>query len=177
MSTEFECFCCEGEDSKCKCKECHECDTCFGCLNCICIDHDIIDEKCECNSPSDCECEKCITTTKCPNYEFCKVKMPQSLLDTFRGRCRKCDINLGRNYIFIDSEESVSCMICMENKNKFVKMENCIHKICTGCFKEMLDTVIISNRCRETSTNINKCPYCRQGYGKPQWDKDEIHVN
>ena len=156
----IECQCCEYDNKSCTCLKCHACTSCFGCEVCTCVDIEgETRPDCNCNSPPDCACSKCIVNKHCPNYDFCKNKLPQILLDCYRGRCMDCDVILGRNYTFVtvDSE----CILCYDTKHKFVKLPNCTHIVCTYCFNQFM----------LKSDNPNRCPYCRSGKGSAEWQK------
>jgi hypothetical protein len=157
------CQCCQGDNVLCTCRTCHECSSCFGCTLCTCneVKSDCTCDSppdCTCDSPPDCDCPKCVLTRHCPNYDFCKNKLPQELLDCYDGRCHDCDVILGRNYTFVNIESD--CVICYETKHKFVELPSCNHIVCVECFKQiMLKT-----------DNPNTCPYCRSGKGSPEWE-------
>ena len=166
------CNYCQNEycNHECQCRMCHACDTCSKCLNCSCLNHNktALDE-CMCNSQADCDCEICINTSKCPNYLFCKTKLPQELLDCFGGRCSECDITIGKDCVFIHTNKE--CNICTDNKPIHVKGTQCDHTVCTDCFSIMIKssdcnpfTLSVCN-----SVNVNRCPFCRSGKGLPDW--------
>ena len=72
---------------------------------------------------------------------------------------------LEKNLEFIN--ENNECPICLDNQINCVRMPNCIHIVCLGCFKKCFNAYDESRAedhriTSEQQLNLQKCPLCRR---------------
>jgi len=85
----------------------------------------------------------CCELIKCVNYDICKKKRPQRILNIHKGFCMGCHMLIGSYNITQHKEE---CPICEQNNN--IVILDCNHKVCKKCWYI---------RCERNNHN---CPIC-----------------
>lgn len=86
---------------------------------------------------------------------YVRIKEPLSIAET-----RNIDNNIDRYNVIRDNRYSIpirsyintiSCCICLENRNNYFGVNGCRHEICVNCYETCLQT------------NNTRCPICRVG--------------
>lgn len=74
--------------------------------------------------------------------------VPPNVLKAHLGRCLNCDLSVGRNFVFVETE--AECPVCLETAPGNVALHGCSHNVCVGFLKSM------------TSDCVVRCPLCRK---------------
>ena len=113
------------------------------------------------------ECIHNCQPVKCVNYELCESELPQWLaykrIQT--PICINCDVSFAGPLQFINKTEE--CCICMDNRDLFVKFQQCTHEVCCKCFRECCGW----STDEDQSERLENCPFCRRSHLK-HWERD-----
>lgn len=73
-----------------------------------------------------------MTTRKCINSEMCGNETKNGY------RCNQCVFNKLNILTIANSDEHISCPVCIEPNKPMVVFPNCVHSVCIVCFKEIM---------------------------------------
>lgn len=116
-----------------------------------------------------CRCTREMCLPPCPNWFVCGNKeYPKWVLGVNCGRCRNCDVCIGRNLEKIENLNGWECPVCLECSEVAVIFPDCPskHKFCIGCTQNLLwGQLTDDEELGSIYVNATKaCPMCRHEF-------------
>ena len=72
---------------------------------------------------------------KCPNFIVCGGVEPLHIMQRYDNRCLECNILFGKNLTI--KQEKQECPVCLDEREIYVQMPDCVHDICLVCFRRL----------------------------------------